>query len=93
MAALTGLTSDKIEIVKDDDCYEFIISNANYSWRKWLPVLGDLVEVGNNIFSLHYAGESIIFNVDTQAGKEILFMRVPTLDKKWIRFISLRNLA
>ena len=83
----------KIEILRDGDKYTFIITNANYSWHKWLPVLGAFVEVGDNKFSLYYAGESIIFNVDTQAGKEILFMRVPTLDKKWIRFISLRNLA
>ena len=80
---------NKIEIVKDDDLQSFIITNANYSWRKWLPVLGDFVEVDKKTFSLHYEGESIIFSVDTQADKEIISLRVPELDKKWIRFLSL----
>ena len=79
---------NRIEIVKDGDLQSFIITNANYSWRKWLPVLGDFVEVGDNKFSLHYEGESIIFNVDIQADKEIISLRVPELDKRMIKFLS-----
>ncbi|MBR7025509.1 MAG: phosphoadenosine phosphosulfate reductase family protein [Selenomonadaceae bacterium] len=79
---------NKIEVVKDDDRYEFIISNANYSWRKWLPVLGDFVEVGASKFSLQYEDTSIIFNVDTQADKEIISLRVPELGKHMIKFLS-----
>ena len=80
---------NKIEIVKEGERYSFIITNANYSWRKWLPVLGDFIEVGENKFSLQYEGESIIFSVDTQADKEIISLRVPVLDKKFIKFLSL----
>ena len=80
---------NKIEIVKEGDWQSFIITNANYSWRKWLPVLGDFVEVGDNKFSLHYDSESIIFNVVTQADKEIISLRVPELDKPAIKFLSL----
>ena len=79
----------KIETIKNDDKYIFTITNANYSWKKWLPVLGDFVEVGDNKFSLQYEGESIIFSVDTQADKEIISLRVPVLDKKFIKFLSL----
>lgn len=79
----------KIDTIHDGDQYTFIISNANYSWRKWLPVLGDFVEVGTNKFSLQYDGESIIFNVDTQANKEIISLRLPVSDKKMIKFLSL----
>ena len=84
-----SLGENKIEVVKDSDRYKFIISNANYSWRKWVPVLGEIVEVGANKFSLQYEDESIIFSVNTQADKEIIFLCVSELDKKWIRFLSL----
>lgn len=80
---------NKIEIVKEGERYSFIITNANYSWKKWLPVLGDFVEVGENKFSLQYENESIIFSVETQADKEIISLRVPVLDKKFIKFLSL----
>lgn len=79
----------KIDTLRDGDKYSFIITNANYSWRKWLPVLGDFVEVGENKFSLQYAGESIIFSVDAQADKEIISLRTPVLDKKTIKFLSM----
>lgn len=80
---------NKIEVIKDGNQYTFTITNANYSWRKWLPVLGEFVEVGDNKFSLQYEGESIIFSVDAQADKEIISLRVPELDKKRIKFLSL----
>lgn len=79
----------KIETLRDGDRYSFIVTNANYSWRKWLPVLGDFVEVGDNKFSLQYEDTSIILNVNTQADKEIISLRVPVLDKKFIKFLSL----
>ena len=84
-----SLGENKIEIIRDADLYTFTISNANYSWRKWLPVLGDFVEVAANKFSLQYEGQSIIFNVDTQTDKEIISLRMPEHDKKKIKFLSL----
>ncbi len=86
---ILSIGEKKIETLHDGDRYNFIISNANYSWRKWLPVLGDFVEVDKNKFSLQYEDESIIFSVDTQADKEIISLRVPELDKKKIKFLSL----
>ncbi len=80
---------NKIEVVRDGETHSFILTNANYSWRKWLPVLGDFVEVGANKFSLQYDGESIIFSVDTQVDKEIISLRVPELNKKMIKFLGL----
>lgn len=80
---------NKLEVVKDGDRYGFIITNANYSWRKWLPVLGDFVEVGENKFSLNYEDESILFNVDAQDNKEIISLRIPVLDRKMMKFLSL----
>ena len=79
----------KIDVTNNGNQYKFIITNANYSWRKWLPVLGDFVEVDKNKFSLQYEGESIIFNVDTQDNTEIISLRLPVLDKRMIKFLSL----
>lgn len=84
-----SIGENKIEVVRDGARYSFILTNANYSWRKWLPILGDFVEVGANKFSLQYDGESIIFSVDTQADKEIISLRVPELNKKMIKFLGL----
>ena len=78
----------KIEVVKDSKRYDFIITNANYSCHKWLPVIGDIVEIGDNKFSLQYEDTSIIFSVDTQDGKEIISLRVSELDKRAIKFLS-----
>ena len=79
----------KFESFRKGDQYDFVIANANYSWRKWLPVLGDFVEVGGNKFALLYEGESIIFNVDTQDDKEIISLRVPALGQRKIKFLGL----
>lgn len=79
----------KIETLRDGDRYSFIVTNVNYSWRKWFPVLGDFVEVDKDKLSLQYEDTSIILNVDTQADKEIISLRVPVLDKKFIKFLSL----
>ena len=79
----------KIEVIKDGELYNFIIKNANYSWRQWLPVLGDFVEIGDNKFSLNYQGESIIFSVHNQDDKEIISLRLPVINKKNITFLSL----
>ena len=79
----------KTETLRNGDRYSFIVMNANYSWRKWLPVLGDFVEVDKDKLSLQYEDTSIIFNVDTQADKEIISLRVPVFDKKFIKFLSL----
>jgi phosphoadenosine phosphosulfate reductase len=84
-----SIGESKVEILKDNELRGFTITNANYSWRQWLPVLGDFVKVDDNKFSLQYEGESIIFNVDTQADKEIISLRMPLLDKKFIKFLSL----
>ena len=80
---------NKIELVKNDDRCDFIITNSNYSWRKWLPVIGDFVEIDKNKFSLQYEGESIIFSVDTKGDKEIFSLRLSVLDKKQIKFLAL----
>lgn len=80
---------NKIKLVKSGDRHDFIITNANYSWRKWLPVLGDFVQVDKNKFALQCEGESITFSVDTQTDKEIISLRVPVLDKRSIKFLSL----
>lgn len=84
-----SIGKNKIEMLKESDIYIFTITNSNYSWLKWLPVLGDFVEVDDNKFSLQYEGESIIFSVATQADKEIISLRVSLLDKKTIKFLSL----
>ena len=79
----------KIAVVRDGDRYSFTITDANYSWRQWMPVLGDFVEVGANKFSLQYEGEAIVFDVDRQADGEIVSLRLPASNKKMIRLLSL----
>ena len=86
---LLTFSEKKIETLIDGDRHSFILTNANYSWRKWLPVLGDFVELGEKKFSLQYEGASIIFSVDTQGDKEIISLRVVEHDKKMIKFLAL----
>ncbi len=78
----------KIETLRGGGRVDFIISDANYSWRKWMPVLGDFVEIGENRFALQYEGETIIFGVEVQGDKETISLRMPVLDKKAIQFLG-----
>lgn len=78
----------KIETFRDGDRCDFIITDANYSWRKWLPVLGDFVEIGEKKTVLQHEGESIVLSVDTQADKEIISLRMPVPGRRAIEFIS-----
>lgn len=79
----------KVETLRGGNRYDFILSGANYSWRKWLPVLGDFFSIGADKFSLQYEGKSIIFNVSAQANKEILSFQMSVLDGKAIKFFRL----
>lgn len=80
----------KVETRRDDERIDFVITAANYSWRKWMPVLGDFVGLGEDKFALQYEGEMIIFRVVRQGDKEILSLRVPDLAVagKAIRFLG-----
>ena len=79
----------KVETLRGGDRYDFIITEANYSWSKWMPVLGDFVEIGANKFVLQYEGKSIVFGVAAQADREIISLRLPDLDGQTIKFLGL----
>lgn len=78
---ILSIGESKLAILKDDDRYAFVVTNARYPCCKWLPVLGDLVEVGENKFALQYEGESIILGVDNQADREVLALLKKVLNK------------
>lgn len=80
---------NKIVKVKQDYLHQYIIKNSNYSWKTWMPALGNLIEVAPNKFSMQYEGEFIILNVESTDDGEIITLNIPVNSKEIIRFLAL----
>lgn len=77
----------KITAAQEGNLHKFVVSNANYSWRKWMPLLGDFVAVDRKNFSLQFEGESILINAETRDNKEIISLH-HTNEKNFTRLLS-----
>lgn len=80
---------NKIVLEKKENQQKYLIKNANYDWKKWMPALGDFVEIAPNKYSIEFDGESIIFDAEKIDGEEIITLNVSSHDQRNIRFLSL----
>ena len=80
---------NKITSYKQDNFQKYLIRNSNYSWKTWMPALGNFIEIAPNKFSLQYDGESIILDTESNDDGEIITLNIPVKDKTKIRFLSL----
>lgn len=82
-------SENKVINISSQDEEKYIIKDPNYSWKKWMLVLGDFVEIENNVYSLQY--KDIILNfrvVEEENITTFTFMPIHR-SKTSIRFMYL----
>ena len=82
-------SENKILNISSKNEERFIIKNPNYSWKKWLVTLGDIVEVSSGRFSLQFGEINLIFNVEEKEGLTIITFPPLVKSKSSIRFMYL----
>ena len=80
---------DKVSSLNENFQRKFILKNANYSWKKWLPALGDFFEIEENKYLIQYGNESFIFTIEKSDDEEIFTFAEPVKTKDTIKFFSL----
>ncbi|MBQ7705974.1 MAG: phosphoadenosine phosphosulfate reductase family protein [Selenomonadaceae bacterium] len=80
---------DKVIAVDENSQRKFTLKNANYSWKKWLPALGNFFEIAENKYLIQYGAESFIFTVENSEGEEVFTFSEPVKTKETIKFFSL----
>ena len=64
---------DKVIYIDEKFQQKFILRNANYSWKKWLPALGEFFQIEGGKYWIQYSAQSFIFNVERNEENEELF--------------------
>lgn len=83
------LGENKITEIKKDDKIIFVIAAGNYRWDKWLPTVGDLVQIGNTKYSLRYHDISMEFDVRVEDNTTTIAIPILLRSKTSIRFMYL----
>lgn len=80
---------DKVIAINENSQRKFVLKNANYSWKKWLPALGNFFEVAENKYLIQFNEKSFVFTVEKTEGEEIFTFNEPVRSKETIKFFSL----
>ena len=80
---------NKLLIVDNKNEERIIIKNPNYSWKKWMPALGDFVEIDEDYYSIQYKDIVLKFKVIHENENVIFSFSVPNKSKSSIRFMYL----
>lgn len=80
---------NKIISFNENSQRKFILKNANYSWKKWLPALGNFFEVAENKYLIQFNEKSFVFTVEKTEDGEIFTFNEPVKTKETINFFSL----
>lgn len=82
-------SENKILNLSTDDEQKFIVKDANYHWKQWFVVLGDIVEVSKGEYELSHKDVTLHFKVE-ENGKYTTFTFKPLIkSKSSIRFMYL----
>lgn len=86
---LLNFSENKIVNISSADEEKFIIKDAKYYWKKWLIVLGDIVETQKGEYELTHRDVTLKFNVQEE-GRYVTFTFRPLIkSKSSIRFMYL----
>lgn len=83
------LGENKITEIKKDDKIIFVVAAGNYKWDKWLPAVGDLVQIGNTKYSIRYHDISMEFDVKVEDNTTTIAIPILLRSKTSIRFMYL----
>lgn len=80
---------NKVISVEENFQRKFTLKNANYSWKKWLPALGNFFEVAENKYLIQFENKSVVFTVEKFEDEEIFTFSESVKTKETITFFSL----
>ncbi|GAB6155781.1 hypothetical protein JCM17380_45320 [Desulfosporosinus burensis] len=84
-----AIGENKITEINSDGSNKFVIRNANYNWKKWLPTIGDLIEYGNERYSIEYKDVNLQFEAIEDGKTTTLILKPLLKTKSSIRFMYL----
>ena len=80
---------NKVIIEKQENQCKYIIKNANYNWKKWMPALGDFAEISPGKYSLKFEEKFVRFDVEQTDDGEIFTIKFSLLNRSQIHFLTL----
>lgn len=86
---LLTCSENKIVSILSGDEQRFIVKDANYYWKKWMVVLGDLIEINENQFTISHKDVTFTFNVEEKEHYTIFSFKPLLKSKSSIRFMYL----
>lgn len=86
---LLTCSENKIVSILSGDEQKYIVKDANYYWKKWMVVLGDLIEINENQFTISHKDVTFNFNVEEKEHYTIFSFKPLLKSKSSIRFMYL----
>lgn len=86
---LLNFSENKIVSISSEDEQKFIVKDANYYWKKWMVVLGDLIELNDNQFTISHKDVTFTFKVEEKERYTIFSFKPLIKSKSSIRFMYL----
>lgn len=82
-------SENKIVNLSSDDEQKFIIKDANYHWKQWFVVLGDVIEIKQGEYEITHKDVTLRFRVDTDKKYTVFTFKPLIKSKSSIRFMYL----
>ena len=86
---LLNFSQNKIVNISSSFEEKFIIKDAKYYWKKWLIVLGDIIEIQKGEYELTHRDTTLRFNVQEEDNCIIFTFKPLIKSKSSIRFMYL----
>ena len=86
---LLNFSENKIVNISSNTEEKYIIKDAKYYWKKWLIVLGDIIEINKREYELTHRDITLRFAVQEDVGCTIFSFKPLIKSKSSIRFMYL----
>lgn len=86
---LLNFSENKIINISTEKEQKFIVKDARYNWKKWMIVLGDIVEVDKGVYELTHRDITLRFNVYEEGKYTTFTFNTLIKSKSSIRFMYL----
>ncbi|MDO4562927.1 MAG: phosphoadenosine phosphosulfate reductase family protein [Clostridia bacterium] len=82
-------SENKVISVISESQEKYVIKGANYSWKKWMQTLGDIVEIEKDTYSLQHGDVTAIFKAVQDKDTVTITLHPLVKSKTSIRFMYL----
>lgn len=81
--------NNKITEIKTTNVVKFVVVENNYKWDKWMPAIGPIIQMSEDVYAIKYKGISIEFSVHTEGKATIITLPTLIRSQSSIRFMYL----